>query len=469
MTKTFDLPLPMIGDYIYVLHIERNSSNVITVSEVRRRRLCTPTNTSFIPYAGIPAYIHDDLKTGSNIIIKDDKVHLILISRLGGNQWPSSLFGGRATCVEACSVYSLDGVDEYGMGIWTLIHSFDYPKEIQAGIPFEGVVTTRAAWYSTMQFMPGFTSMAGALEDGDTQWNYNTNCSISYITRTYEEWSAELSMLVTVPQTGPGGGSSTGQTGQTAFYPTSTGWDFFAMTYTYSQANRSANVTGINEYTARANGITYAHMSRGDAMGCSIEGSDPATGYPEQTNVGGVATYSGSFATRIHAMFPITYNRWNNFAFGIVAVCENPDQYSVGTVKNKIKYVNGTVSDYSLGNYAPPFYYLCGIWGNCEALVFCNSSGNANYTDYVVCKVTDTTFTNRYSIFSRVQDDGTILHVEGIETSQPEVWVDNTFICYLADYGNDRPANKQFWPRTRPPETFCYQRPGVGQLWPRTR
>lgn len=75
------------------------------------------------------------------------------------------------------------------------------------------------------------------------------------------------------------------------------------------------------------------------------------------------------------------------------------------------------------------------VWQRAEVLYNANSlhSGatGVDYTDFYVIKGSDTANANRYSIFSGVEEDGGILHIEGLEDPTPTVWIDNTFVGNL--------------------------------------
>lgn len=72
---------------------------------------------------------------------------------------------------------------------------------------------------------------------------------------------------------------------------------------------------------------------------------------------------------------------------------------------------------------------LMGVWGDTEAIVGIrgNTAGrDVNWNYFYVCKASDTEMANQYSIYSSLDSDGRILHLEGVEDVTPAMWLDGT-------------------------------------------
>lgn len=84
---------------------------------------------------------------------------------------------------------------------------------------------------------------------------------------------------------------------------------------------------------------------------------------------------------------------------------------------------------------AEPIFYvteLCGIWGDSEAYVYhTDLSSLVSWDKFFVIKASDTTAAHKYSTFSTLDEDGEILHVEGLEDVTPALWIGNTRVLDL--------------------------------------
>ncbi len=72
---------------------------------------------------------------------------------------------------------------------------------------------------------------------------------------------------------------------------------------------------------------------------------------------------------------------------------------------------------------------LMGVWGDTQAIVGIRgtlASTNVNWDYFYVCKASDITFSKKYSIYSSIEHDGRVLHLEGVEDVTPSLWLDDT-------------------------------------------
>jgi hypothetical protein len=74
--------------------------------------------------------------------------------------------------------------------------------------------------------------------------------------------------------------------------------------------------------------------------------------------------------------------------------------------------------------------HLVGMWGDNGAAVYRKSTSTTLvYSDFYVCKGSDTA--HQYSIFSTLNADGSIYHIEGPEDVTPALYKDNTLVMSL--------------------------------------
>ncbi|BDU72902.1 hypothetical protein [Mesoterricola silvestris] len=92
-----------------------------------------------------------------------------------------------------------------------------------------------------------------------------------------------------------------------------------------------------------------------------------------------------------------------------------------------------TATDYTpIANTLGASESVVGLWGIGAGAVFVKKNTTViNHDQFYVVKPSDLSCAHKYSIFSALQDDGTVIHIEGLEDPTPTFWEDETFLSDL--------------------------------------
>lgn len=419
-------PGPVIRNILYTLHQYTNSGTVWYINQIEFRDLSDRVNHTFAVYAKIPASMESSMTLNSWIYIVGETIYLSSVGSVGSGA------GTGRTVATLVSIWRLDGIDGSGFGIFTLIGT----KTATPTTPYLNQGPDNS-------YAPGFLQ--------------NTGYGIQGIgLQTYGEFDG---VVTTTPVTyADYYGTHTFKSRETIsctyaltpYYWDGSKFDSFKITTNLSAYYR---VGGANRYVldpVPPSSIYFMSQRSSakflDSLGNELDFQDNFTGgfdildlsWQSPSQSIGNGRILGGQHTLCHL---VSYNPHNEFAllYSDATIYTNwrfqPPSSPPGgggtAITSRFIIDNTQASLPYSGTIANGYDSLQGVWANCKVIIMAVAFTTNQYTVYsnfYVCKASDTTYANKYSIFSYVNGDGTITHIEGAEAVTPSLWIDNVKI-----------------------------------------
>ncbi len=466
----YQMPGPIINTTVFSLKVECSAANIFSIFEIQSRTLCDSVNHTFSTYAKVPNNLLYTNGPGSSIIPKPGS----WIYTIGSDIYLQIIGGwisyGIATYISTGScyvptpilLYKLISIDPI-----TLIGNFEL-------VNTNSVIGT--ILNQQFQASGSYTPFLAYAESYGVNWTYgNIDGTNNLTTWTINDYNGIHS----------GQPDTQTITAIDTLLPFNTLGTNTKLSYTEIYEARKLISTGW--YQVQATRLLQGSIS--DSFGNTVLVS-------ENGNILQVAQplLNGSiFDLNAFPCMPVSLNCYNTFGlfYGNYCTFNNFNTYnrSLGSISSAMKYQASDGKNY---NYSGLFSRnsntetLSGIWGtNSQAQVWSKYTNPKiiqiasltydrikpyntpyDYNDHYVVLSSDTTFSNKYPIFSYLDEtDNSIIWISGIENPRAQLWKNNTLISVID--GSGRPANNQLWPRNELGP--CNNRPSNGQLWPRTR
>ena len=404
------------------------------IAEIQTRNLLDKVNHTFKTYAKLDQILEDgNLTTLAGIFLLQNIVYLsCIVSKCSPSYVSPTSY--RISPIKVV-LYRLDNV-ENNIGIFTLVGI----KELN--------ITSGAIFGKDNDYAPGPVVINAGGAEGRTQGRFNPKLTYNYLNindyngprQLIQSWTIEAdawlcpftpdlnALKVSFTQWQQGRLVTVSTYINDPKLSENPGGYFTII----NKAKRTFNYTGINgvgDIAHEENENLSWDSSMQDAVylyrtGSFLELPSNTNGYNKTPNFAHPASFT------VDCNFAIFWGkRINNLNYEFITGSSGTTWVTDYLVDQETK----TVTNYSaITNVLGLYETLVGIWGiNASAIFVKKNTSIINHDKFYVCKSSDINCVNKYSIFSTVQEDGKIIHIEGLEDITPTFWEDETFLINI--------------------------------------